>query len=151
MQYEKKINVSQYKKNVNKQNKNHVFAKKNFTDTSAAISIRKVKIEAGETKVVELKHPNSINRNKLLLLEPRKHNIKIFYEQSVHKLEDHSDNIKIFIENKDSKTITLNKGMKIGNISQDFIIKKNRSDTKKNQKTIIYEVNNLNIQDVRKL
>ena len=71
----------------------------------------------------------------------------------MHKINKRDNNINIVrCKIMNLKKITLNKGMKLRYLSQDFIIQKSRSDKKTKQTKILYQKkNNLDIEEVRKL
>lgn len=108
---------------------------------------KKTKIDINETKILHLTCPNPIMPNEVVLFEPIKNKTGIQTIRSIHKV-DQNNQIHIPVTNNNINTVTLNKKMKMGEISTNIIIQEQKNI--ENNETKL-EINNLSSQEIKEL
>lgn len=123
---------------------------KSFRDKMKfAKTIENVHLKPGQEKIVKLQCPEDLEENIMILLEPIENNLKINFDASIHEINKERQ-VNIIIKNESEKKIFLPKDKSIGQIDMNFLIQKDR-EVKEIEKGAVYEVNNLSIDEVRKL
>lgn len=114
-----------------------------------AKTVANIFINAHAKRIVNLQCDEAIKEQEVILLEKLKHTSEFEFETSIHEVQK-NNKINIIITNNTGKRIKLNKGMTIGKVYNNIQYKQDTASDNI-EKGKIYEINNLNIEEVRKL
>lgn len=161
-EYENLETNNSQQENVNNSHENDSVSIEQSNEEYYARSKFTINLEPGQNKLITLKCPGNISTQQEILLEPIEHKLKIKYDWSVQQITSNRL-IYIIVTNEEERKISIYKNMKIGKIitdfkiSSDFILKENENSDKsvnqhnRNSEATILQVNNLDIQKVRKM
>lgn len=106
-------------------------------------------IAPGREKIVSLILSENLNPETTILFEPVDLKRGLLCGNSIHQVTN-TNTINIILKNNDTKKIVLQKNTKMGNIDSEVIFKTEK-DLNDIENGTLYEINNLSLEEVRKL
>lgn len=106
-------------------------------------------LHPGQTKIISLRCPEAVQPNQLILIEPTEEFKNLITECSIHEVPV-TNKINLIVTNNTEDKIIIRTDTRIALISSDFVSKNNLKPNEIEDGEI-YQINNLDLQEVRAL